>query len=268
MPISFDINNSKRKFYWLLDTLKPIVIHHTKSQRINGSAALALPPSLMTTTLVQMSSCERKLMRENAKAHLVRRYTRGRGEKAFFPLSRALGLLSGFGCDSKISILKDDLRALRCIDPSLRVVVFTQSCDTHEKAIASVKRDGFDVLEFSGSSSSKKRDSSIRDSQNTCSSRPAVFVITMRAGNVGITLTAASRVYLMEPCLDPAVEVQMAGRIHCLCQNKSVHVNRYAFRNSPEENIVKLHKKIVAGEVSITDGHVPPKAVKILANGL
>ena len=35
-----------------------------------------------------------------------------------------------------------------------------------------------------------------------------VFVATMRVGNVGITLTAASCVYLMEPCLDPAMELQ------------------------------------------------------------
>ena len=44
-----------------------------------------------------------------------------------------------------------------------------------------------------------------------------VFVATMKVGNVGITLTAATRVYLMEPCLDPTMEVQAAGRIHRLC---------------------------------------------------
>ena len=41
-------------------------------------------------------------------------------------------------------------------------------------------------------------------------------VITMKTGTVGITLTAATRVYLMEPSLDPAMEVQAAGRIHRL----------------------------------------------------
>jgi hypothetical protein len=34
----------------------------------------------------------------------------------------------------------------------------------------------------------------------------------MKAGSCGITLTAATRVYLMEPCLDPAHEIQAAGR--------------------------------------------------------
>ena len=41
---------------------------------------------------------------------------------------------------------------------------------------------------------------------------PKVFVLTMKAGSCGITLTAATRVYLMEPCLDPAHEIQAAGR--------------------------------------------------------
>ena len=42
---------------------------------------------------------------------------------------------------------------------------------------------------------------------------PKVFVLTMKAGSCGITLTAATRVYLMEPCLDPAHEIQAAGKV-------------------------------------------------------
>jgi len=44
--------------------------------------------------------------------------------------------------------------------------------------------------------------------------RPRVFVMTIRTGAVGVTLTAAHRVYLPEPCLDPVTEAQTAGRIH------------------------------------------------------
>ena len=72
---------------------------------------------------------------------------------------------------------------------------------------------GIDIKQFTGSTSASKRDSEIRTFQNTSNGRPAVFVITLKSGNVGITLTAASRVYLLEPALDPAVEVQAAGRI-------------------------------------------------------
>ena len=43
-----------------------------------------------------------------------------------------------------------------------------------------------------------------------------IFLATTKVGNVGITLTAATRVYLFEPCLDPSMEMQAAGRIHRL----------------------------------------------------
>jgi hypothetical protein len=52
------------------------------------------------------------------------------------------------------------------------------------------------------------------------------------AGNCGITLTAASRVYLMEPCVDPAVEAQAAGRIHRLGQDKHVLCKRLCYRGA------------------------------------
>ena len=94
-----------------------------------------------------------------------------------------------------------------------------------------LRDDGLVTLEFSGSTGPVKRDEAIREFQRgldaasasaagggaggaAAEPRACVFVITTRAGNVGITLTAASRVYLMEPALDPAVEMQAAGRIH------------------------------------------------------
>ena len=95
-----------------------------------------------------------------------------------------------------------------------------------------------------------------------------MFVITLRSGNVGITLTAASRVYLLEPSLDPAVEVQAAGRIHRLGQNKPCHVVKFAFKKSYEENVIELHKKILAGDITIVDHFVPSKAMRILAKGI
>jgi SNF2 family DNA or RNA helicase len=89
---------------------------------------------------------------------------------------------------------------------------------------------------------------------------------------VGITLTAATRVYLMEPSFDPAMEVQAAGRIHRLGQDKDVLVKRFAFRDSLEANICTLHEamKKPNSKVGVTDGVLPAAAVRILlgsANG-
>ena len=75
-----------------------------------------------------------------------------------------------------------------------------------------IQQDSFDVYLFAGPSSSYKYGAAIRYFQNTSSSQPAVFVATLCSGNVGITCAAISRVYLLEPCLDPAAEVQAAGK--------------------------------------------------------
>ena len=54
-----------------------------------------------------------------------------------------------------------------------------------------------------------------------------VFVLTLKAGACGVTLTAATRLYLFEPCLDPSHEIQAAGRVHRLGQLRDVHIVRF-----------------------------------------
>ena len=56
------------------------------------------------------------------------------------------------------------------------------------------------------------------------------FCTTFATAAVGLTLTAASRVYLLEASLDPAQEAQAAGRIHRLGQTKEVLVRRFYFK--------------------------------------
>ena len=169
-------------------------------------------------------------------------------------------------------------------------MVFTAFKDVHASVVAVLKQDGFDVYEFSGGTDAKRRHEMIRDFQSSlrpaaaaaassaaaaataaaAESRPLalssggsgkaatkVFVITMRTGAVGITLTAASTVYLMEPSLDPGTEMQAAGRIHRLGQTKKVLVKRFVFRNTIEEMVCVAHKKIADGEVAITDSVFP-----------
>ena len=99
-------------------------------------------------------------------------------------------------------------------------------------------------------------------------SREQVLVVTLRVGAVGMTLTSANRVYLFEPAFNPAAEVQAAGRIHRLGQTKDVLVTRFVYRDSIEENIVRLHEAINAGTVKLSDGMVPPAGARILTRGV
>ena len=87
-----------------------------------------------------------------------------------------------------------------------------------------------------------------------------VFVVTVMTAAVGITLTAATRVYLMEPLSDPAAEVQAAGRLHRLGQSKDIFITRYAFKDSIEEATAALHERIKQGEIVVRDGQFPTAA--------
>ena len=58
--------------------------------------------------------------------------------------------------------------------------------------------------------------------------------------------------------------MQAAGRIHRLGQDKGVLIKRFAFRDSLEHNITKLHDAIKAGTVTLTDGYIPPTGIRIL----
>lgn len=266
--------SKKQAFYGLLDELKKSMIRHTKSQRIHGSEALALPESTTTTVYLDMSAREQQLFGRVRTSSTMLRYMERIGAKALtVEQCFAFDMYNVKSDDvaglTKIKTLIQDLRELRVTEPSFRVVVYTQSLVMHGFVVEALQQEGLTTLQFNGSTSATKRDKTIRQFQNQQSDpNPAVFVITLRSGNVGITLTAASRVYLMEPSMDPSAEVQAAGRIHRLGQTKAVQVKKLVFRNCFESNIVDLQKEIAAGRISISDKFFPPEAIQILAKNV
>ena len=86
---------------------------------------------------------------------------------------------------TKVNTLVAELRQMRRVEASFRVMIFTQSLHTHRFLTAALKREGLNTFEFSGSTAAKMRDLAIRSFQSEVDTRPAVFVITLRSGNVG-----------------------------------------------------------------------------------
>ena len=164
---------------------------------------------------------------------------------------------------SKLQALVNDLTKLRAAEPHMHAVVFTQSVASHASICRRLCGIGITVYELSGKTTVKKRHNATREFQ-AARRRPTVFVITMKAGNCGITLTAATRVYLMEPCVDPALEVQAAGRIHRLGQEKQVMCKRLCSRGTYEEQIVTLHGRLKSGHSQLTDGKIPASIFRLL----
>ncbi len=68
------------------------------------------------------------------------------------------------------------------------------------------------------------------------------FLLSLKAGGVGLNLTAADYVILLDPWWNPAVEDQAADRAHRLGQQKPVTIYRFISLNTIEEKILQLHQ--------------------------
>lgn len=70
-----------------------------------------------------------------------------------------------------------------------------------------------------------------------------VFLISLKAGGVGLNLTAAEYVFLLDPWWNPAVEHQAVDRSHRIGQKKTVFYYKFITENTIEEKILKLQQK-------------------------
>jgi SNF2 family DNA or RNA helicase len=77
---------------------------------------------------------------------------------------------------------------------------------------------------------------------------PPVLLISLRAGGLGLNLTAADHVFLLDPWWNPAVEDQAADRTHRLGQERPVLVYHLVAEDTVEERILALqaHKRALS----------------------
>lgn len=71
----------------------------------------------------------------------------------------------------------------------------------------------------------------------------SVFLISLKAGGVGLNLTAASNVILLDDWWNPAVEDQAFARAHRIGQQKNVMVFRLICKDTVEEKVLQLQEK-------------------------
>jgi non-specific serine/threonine protein kinase len=105
---------------------------------------------------------------------------------------------------------------------------------------------------FDGSTSAPDREKAIQGFQNDDTCR--VFLISLKAGGVGLNLTAADYVYIVDPWWNPAVEQQAIDRTHRIGQTKNIFAYRMICKDTVEDKILKLQekKKALAADL-ITD---------------
>lgn len=94
---------------------------------------------------------------------------------------------------------------------------------------------------FDGSTTATDREKAIQNFQNNDDCR--VFLISLKAGGVGLNLTAADYVYIVDPWWNPAVEQQAIDRTHRIGQTKNIFAYRMICVDTIEDKILQLQEK-------------------------
>ena len=81
-----------------------------------------------------------------------------------------------------------------------------------------------------------------------------IFLISLKAGGTGLTLTRADTVIHYDPWWNPAVEQQATDRAHRIGQDKTVFVYKLTAAGTVEEKMVELHAKKQALVDSVLSG--------------
>ncbi|XP_074009956.1 helicase-like transcription factor [Numenius arquata] len=144
---------------------------------------------------------------------------------------------------SKINALMHALIELRRDNPTAKCLVVSQFTTFLSLIENPLKESGFAFTRLDGSMAQKKRVEAIQCFQSSQAGSPTVMLLSLKAGGVGLNLTAASRVFLMDPAWNPAAEDQCFDRCHRLGQKHNVVITKFIVKDSVEENMLKIQNK-------------------------
>lgn len=122
-----------------------------------------------------------------------------------------------------------------------KALVFSQFLGMLGLIKEKLKELGVDYEYFDGSTSAPDREKAIQRFQNDENCR--VFLISLKAGGVGLNLTAADYVYIVDPWWNPAVEQQAIDRTHRIGQTKNIFAYRMICKDTVEDKILQLQEK-------------------------
>ena len=231
----------------LAKALKPFILRRTKAQVVKD-----LPDKTEQTLHCDMEPAQRKIY-EELRAH----YRTALLRKETAELNR-----------SKIEVLEALLRLRQAachpglIDPTLTSQP-SAKLDMLLPQIAEIVEEGHKILVFSQFTSflaivrdrldkdglvyeyldgrTRNRQERVERFQNDPT--VGIFLISLKAGGLGLNLTAAEYVYLLDPWWNPAVEAQAIDRSHRIGQTQRVFAYRLICRDTVEEKILELQQK-------------------------
>src|SRR5690606_1299809 len=115
---------------------------------------------------------------------------------------------------------------------------------------------------FDGSTTATEREKAIQKFQHEEDCR--VFLISLKAGGIGLNLTAADYVYIVDSWWNPAVEQQAIDRTHRIGQTKNIFAYRLICKDTIEEKMLILQerKRALASDLVSEDNALLKKLTK------
>ncbi len=240
-PIERDGDRETRRR--LKKLIQPFLLRRTKSQVLEE-----LPPKTEVTLQVELSEEESafyEALRQRAILKLAEANKSGPKHlqilAEIMKLRRAcchprLVLEESQIPGSKLALFSETLDEL--LDNNHKVLVFSQFVGHLSILREELDRKQIPYQYLDGSTPARKRKQSVEAFQ---AGQGDVFLISLKAGGLGLNLTAADYVVHMDPWWNPAVEDQASDRAHRLGQQRPVTIYRFITKGTIEERITKLH---------------------------
>lgn len=142
---------------------------------------------------------------------------------------------------AKITTLLTQLKRHKKAEPRSKSVVFSQFTSFLDILGPALEKNNISYLRFDGSMSQKDRAKVLAE----FAERPkfTILLLSLRAGGVGLNLTCAKRVFMMDPWWSFAVEAQAIDRVHRMGQTEPVDVVRFVVEGSIEEKMLRVQDR-------------------------
>lgn len=247
-------NQDEGKKIMLKTLVEPYLLRRTKSQ-----VAPELPDIIRQTVWCIMDGEQAKLYEKEKSA--VRNAILDEGGRFKIPKGQVLisllrlrqiasfPALADPDCafdSGKFEDVKNELSELH--EAGHKVLVFSSFTSMLDIYHHWAEKTGIPHVKLTGSDSAEQRKMAVELFQNN----PAisVFFISLKAGGVGLNLTKADYVFILDPWWNPAAEEQALSRAHRIGREGNVVVKKFITKDSIEEKILALQekKKVLAGE--------------------
>jgi superfamily II DNA or RNA helicase len=244
---SADRNVSPETRQFLANALRPFILRRTKEQ-----VAQDLPEKFEQTIFCDLDKRQRALydeLKEHYRQSLLGRIDREGLGKSKLQILEALLRLRQAACHPGLlnkSQIDDGSAKLDTLLPRLaevaaeghKAIVFSQF--TSLLAIVRKRLDEKETVYEYLDGKTRDRQEKVERFQNDPNCR--LFLVSLKAGGLGLNLTAAQYVFLLDPWWNPAVEAQAIDRAHRIGQTRQVFAYRLIARDTVEEKVLALQQ--------------------------